>query len=138
MAEFSGSCSCGAVIWQARGAPTRNLICHCRDCQRGVSSAMSATIGFRPEDVQWSGPVVPFKSSALAERAFCAECGTRLTFQSERWPDEVHISAVTLSDPSAYRPDTHVCTDETVPWLVLGGATPQSDSFSAKPKEPGQ
>lgn len=136
MAHYSGQCYCGAVQWTAHSNPTRSLVCHCRDCQRAVSSAMSATIGFDPETVTWAGPVVPFKSSALAERAFCETCGTRLTFQSERWPGEVHISAATLRDPSCYVPDTHVCTSERVSWLSLGGATPKTLSFDATPKGP--
>jgi hypothetical protein len=43
-----------------------------------------------------------------------------LFFESERWPDEVHIALALMDRPIERDPAAHVFFDSRVPWIVLG------------------
>lgn len=76
-AAISGSCLCGAVTLTVEGHDPRIGACHCRMCQRwsgGLFLNFMAPAG----GVTVTGPVVRYASSAFAERAFCATCGSHL------------------------------------------------------------
>ncbi len=135
MVTLSGRCFCGAVKWSYDGEVTRNLICHCIDCQRATSSPFTAFTGLRPAQLTWAGDPNHYESSPGSKRGFCATCGTRLYFQSEKWPGEIHIHAATLDNPTAYQPDRHVCLASSPDWVKIGGDLPGSNGFSEHPQE---
>jgi hypothetical protein len=135
MAEQRGRCFCGSVTWVYSGDAVRNLVCHCADCQRATSSPFTAFIGLNPAHLRWSGAIANFESSPATFRGFCPNCGTRLYFKSERWPDEIHVHAATLEDPAAYQPTAQVMTRSRAPWL---GRLPELPSFSGFEKAPAE
>ena len=58
--------------------------------------------GYRPDTVTWTeGAAKPFASSPDVLRRFCPDCGTPLSYESTRWPDELHILVATLDDPES-------------------------------------
>lgn len=78
MSGLEGHCLCGAVVLRVEGAhDARAGACHCRMCQRWTGGLFLA---FHAEDaaVTVAGPVTRYPSSAFAERAFCAVCGSHL------------------------------------------------------------
>ena len=129
MAEISGHCMCGAVIWRHEGKTTRNLNCHCNECRRGVSGAFSAVLGLRTEGFEIEGPWADYKYSPESSRAFCPVCGTRIWFRSDLWPDEVFVNVGALDEPSDLLPDQHVLYAERVPWVHLEDDIPKSEGF---------
>lgn len=78
MGHLEGRCLCGAVTIRIDGLhEPRPGACHCRMCQRwtgGLFLCFSAA----EDAVAVEGPVTRFASSAFAERAFCAVCGSHL------------------------------------------------------------
>jgi hypothetical protein len=60
-----------------------------------------------------------FVSSPGVRRGFCGNCGSPLSYESERVPDEVHIYAASLNDPNGVVPARHVFTAEQLPWLEV-------------------
>lgn len=42
-----------------------------------------------------------------------------MLYRSQRWPDETHLYAVTLDDPSLFQPKAHFHWAERVPWLTV-------------------
>lgn len=135
MAELTGHCLCGRVTWAASGETTRNLVCHCADCQRATSSPFTAFMGLRPAQVVWTGDIVHYESSPGTFRGFCAACGTRLYFRSTKWPDEIHIHAATLSDPLDYEPTAQVVLGSRAPWLDKLTHLPAHDGFEFRAVE---
>lgn len=131
----TGHCFCGAVTWSHKGKKTRNLNCHCDECRRGVSGAFSAVIGLSAEELQIDGPWADYKYTPESSRAFCTQCGTRMWFRSELWPDEVFMNIGACADPAAHMPDQHVMTRGKVPWVVLDDAIPSSEGFQQSPKQ---
>lgn len=133
MVEFSGRCACGEVTWTAKGAPLRNLVCHCEDCRRALSGPVMVSMGFPRAAVTWLGERSFYESTPGTFRDFCPSCGTRLTFRSDKWLEEVHIMAATLDDPTLYHPDAQVCVDDAVVWLDQIWQVPAHSGFQREP-----
>jgi hypothetical protein len=65
-----------------------------------------------------SGTPRIYRSSAFAQRSFCPTCGSHLTFESDRYPDEVDVTVCTLDDPGAVPPRDQVHTSSRLPWMA--------------------
>lgn len=130
---LSGQCMCGAVRWMYSGETTRNLVCHCADCQRATSAPFTAFLGMRPEKLNWVGDIVHYESSPKTFRGFCPSCGTRLYFRSEKWPLEVHVHAATMTSPSDYQPSAQVVVRSKAKWLDRLTSIPSYEGFQESP-----
>jgi hypothetical protein len=130
-----GGCSCGAVRYRVEGPPNWAAHCHCRDCRRATAAAFATYAGYARERFAWvAGEPRLHRSSPGVERRFCGRCGTPLTYEGSRWPDEVHIHACTLDDPGVVKPTGHVYVAHQVPWLALNDGLPR---FRTVPSESG-
>ena len=127
---------CGAVAWTYSGETTRNLVCHCADCQRATSSPLTAFLGMKPDLLRWTGKVEHYESSPGTWRGFCPVCGTRLYFRSEKWPEEIHVHAATLTNPGDYRPDAQVVMRSRSEWLDRLESIPAHRGFQVDPSVP--
>jgi hypothetical protein len=99
--SFSGGCMCGAVRYRTEGEPVRVIACHCRSWSPGVG------------------------------RAFCANCGTPLTWETS-FADlgpvcALHIS--TFDDPDALVPTAHSFYPERISWFDVADSLPRYESF---------
>ncbi len=114
-----GGCFCGAVRYRVSGKPTYAGNCHCRDCQRAIGAAFVTWIGSKPEDFAVTGGSIAYcETSPGILRGFCSRCGTSLTFQGEGW-DEIGITAGSLDDPAAIKPESNVFLDHRQPWVIV-------------------
>lgn len=124
--ELAGGCSCGAVRYLGRGEPLWIAHCHCRDCQKNTGAALATYVGFARGQFAFAA-VAPkvYRSSPGVERKFCGRCGTPVTYESTRWPTEVHVLACTLDEPGRVAPQAHVYVKEQQPWLRLSDGLPR-------------
>ena len=53
-------------------------------------------------------------------RGFCPSCGTSLSYQRDDLRDEIDITAATLDDPEAVKPQDHIWWKSHVSWVVPG------------------
>ena len=127
---------CGVVTWAYSGETTRNLVCHCADCQRATSAPFTAYVGMKPEQLNWTGEIVHYESSPKTFRGFCPSCGTRLYFRSEKWPHEFHVHAATMADPNEYQPDAQVVVRSRAKWLDKMKSIPAHEGFHKRPQLP--
>ncbi|MGH6960301.1 MAG: GFA family protein, partial [Dongiaceae bacterium] len=126
--------ACGAVRYSAAGAPRWTAHCHCRDCRRSTGTAFATYVGVARERFAWSGETPQqFHSSPGVIRWFCGRCGTPLTYQGERWADEMHVLAGTLDDPAALQPQAHVYVAHQLPWLKLADGLPRFPTTAGEP-----
>jgi len=79
---MEGHCLCGAVRVSVGDHDPAVTTCHCSMCRRWNGLAMP---GFdaEPDQVTVTGPVVRYRSSSFAERAFCGTCGTHLWIRDD-------------------------------------------------------
>ena len=120
-----GRCLCGQLKYRAAKGPLWTALCHCESCRRAASAPVVAWMGFDVREVEWDGDRRLFQSSAHATRGFCPACGSQMSFESARWPGEVHLYAVTRDDPQNYRPQLHCYTAEHLPWLTIDDDLPR-------------
>ena len=125
LAKLEGQCLCGAVTWCAEGPMLWAALCHCEDCRRAASADYVSWFGVRQDGVIWQGPRQTYASSAGVTRSFCQACGTPLSFETTVFPDETHLYAVTLRDPSLYRPTAHIFWSERLPWVHPSDGLPR-------------
>src|SRR5258708_7064476 len=97
---ITGGCQCGAVRYALHMEPQRTQFCHCRMCQRAVGNVFAALTGVKKDKIEWTaGPPATFASSSLAQRGFCAKCGTPLTF-SYNDAEWIYVTIGSLDEPS--------------------------------------
>jgi hypothetical protein len=122
---ISGGCQCGAVRYAMHMAPAKAHYCHCRMCQRAVGNLFAALAGARKDKFEWTaGKPGFFSSSTLAQRGFCAACGTPLSFayNDAEW---IYVTIGSLDDPALAEPEKHYGIESQVHWLKLDDELPR-------------
>jgi hypothetical protein len=123
-AGLTGGCQCGAVRYRLEAEPTGANICHCRMCQKASGGPFMAFGGVRLEALVWTrGTPKAFASSSIAERGFCAECGTPLTYRP-LGRNRIAVTIGSLDNPSAVPPTSQLGLESKAPWLDEALASP--------------
>jgi hypothetical protein len=74
---LTGGCQCGAVRFALSAPPRKVSICHCRMCQKAAGAPFASLAAIEHGDFAWTrGKPRAFRSSTIAMRDFCADCGT--------------------------------------------------------------
>lgn len=119
----TGSCLCGAVRFEVHGALRPTLACHCTQCRKQTGNYMSATscadqelVFTRQDGLKW------FRSSDVAQRGFCKECGSVL-FWKQDGSDTTSIATGSIDGPSGAPLEGHIfCKDAGDYYEIAGGA----------------
>jgi hypothetical protein len=116
---LTGGCQCGAVRYRLAETPGRANVCHCRMCQKAGAAPFMAFASVSAAALTWTrGAPKIFASSAIAERGFCAECGTPLVYRSLN-RDEIAVTIASLDDPAAIAPTVQFNVETKLAWLDL-------------------
>ena len=122
---LTGGCQCGAVRYAIHSEPKYPHICHCRMCQKAFGSFFAPLAGgvLREDFEVTRGTIATFNSSEIAERGFCANCGTPLTFRymASKW---IAPSIGSLDHPELVKPIEQYGVESRIPWLAEILATP--------------
>ena len=129
--ERTGGCLCGAVRYRLTGAPKWTALCHCESCRRSASAPVVAWMGYAPDSVTWDGDRAFYESSDIATRGFCPKCGSQMSFESTRWPGEIHLYAVSLDEPEVYVPQLHCHHAEHLTWLNVEDDLPRHEGSAS-------
>ena len=124
--RLTGGCQCGAVRYALSAPPRGSSICHCRMCQKAGGAPFMAFTGVRQEHFALSrGAPAIYRSSEIAERGFCAVCGTPLTY---RLIGRNHISVTigSLDSPADVAPMEQIGVESALPWFAGLAALPAS------------
>lgn len=131
----TGGCQCGAVRYRVDGDLANVSICYCRMCQKS-SGQLVGIYGATPVSaITWTrGTAKIFRSSAVVERGFCADCGTNLTF---RYMDKAHISLAigSLDEPMRVALTAQYGIEGKMPWFDDLASVPGSPTDAAVPAE---
>ena len=129
-APLTGGCMCGAIRYECGAEPTFMANCHCRDCQRALSSAYfpSVVVPLSAFSVIKGRPkyyVVQSDGGNTISRGFCAECGSFVVGNNSRYSDHVFFSAANLDDPSSFRPTMDFFVESAQPWDHMNPSLPK-------------
>jgi len=115
---LTGGCQCGAVRFALYSAPGRMSVCHCRMCQKAVAGPFASLVEIPHDDFAWTrGTPATFRSSSLAERDFCAACGTPLSY---RKIDGLVIELLTgaFDRPDLVTPTCQTGVESKLAWIA--------------------
>jgi hypothetical protein len=126
----TGGCQCGAIRYALLSEPTDPHICHCRMCQKAFGAFFAPLTGLPLTDFALTrGALAVFASSDLAERGFCANCGTPLTFHYVGSP-RIAVSIGSLDHPERVVPRKQYGVEARMPWFPevdIPGETTEAD-----------
>ncbi len=130
----TGGCMCGAVRYEASGEPIGVIHCHCQSCRKHNGAPVVTLAVFKADQVTFSGDERKiYASSPGVGRAFCANCGTSLTWETVLGDEgpicAIHIS--TFDNPDALTPTAHSFYPERISWFVLDVFVPSYEGFVA-------
>lgn len=127
-----GRCACGAIRYELASEPFDAGYCHCRICQltSGAPVMAFATVPVADYRVIAGEPLVR-RSSALAERSFCGDCGTPLTIHADYQADTIDFTIATLDRPGTIFPAFHIWTGSRIDWFDTDDSYPRHAGFRA-------
>ena len=119
---MQGGCACGRIRFEAQVDSDAAYLCHCRMCQRASGNVSLAMIGVEQAAVRWSREPEWYRSSAIAERPFCATCGTSLGFRYVDGTTKMDLTIAAFDEPSRFRPTSHFGAESIhEAWLDTSG-----------------
>jgi hypothetical protein len=126
--NVKGHCYCGAVQFEVNGAPIWVSHCHCQSCRRHTASVMATFAGYYPNQLTYTtAQPASYSSDDGVKRSFCGRCGSPISYESDRWPDQVHLYLGIFDDPDSIQPEDHVYFGEKIAWLNIGDELPRHE-----------
>ncbi|MBN9247710.1 MAG: GFA family protein [Hyphomicrobium sp.] len=124
----SGGCQCGAIRFRVEGTLGDASVCHCRMCQKAFGSLYAPLVSVREAKLIWTrGQPKKFQSSNAAQRGFCADCGTPLTYEA---PDGVALAIGAFDDPAGLAPKVQWGVEAKLPYADAIPALPGRDTLA--------
>ena len=105
--KMTGGCACGRVRFEAEIDSDEAYLCHCRMCQRASGNVSLAMKNVPQAAVRWSHEPDWYRSSPIAQRPYCAACGTSLGFRYDSDTDKLDLTVAAFDDPSRFVPNSH-------------------------------
>jgi hypothetical protein len=135
MAEIAGQCLCGAVSITVSDPVGWLGACHCRLCQRW-SGGLWAGFPAAEETVSVHGSVQEYPSSTLANRAFCATCGTQLWMRNRESGAPYDLMPGIFEAAKGWPLKSEIYVDEALCAFALGGDHKRADAAAYRAKNP--
>ncbi|MCE8009673.1 GFA family protein [Aestuariivita sp.] len=126
---MQGGCYCGALRYQAKGAPFMVAQCHCRECQYISGGGPNYFMVMPGDGFSFTkGAPERFARSDLdtpVTREFCSTCGTHILTRRSDTP-HVILKVGTLDDPAANYPGpaSAIYTKDQQPFHVIPEGLP--------------
>lgn len=125
---LGGSCLCGSVSYEIRGAPKAMYHCHCGVCRKANGASLATNLIVAAADfavVAGRESLTGFESSPQKQRYFCSRCGSPIYSHSAHTREVVSVRCGTLDADPALRPSAHIYTASKAPWTEICDGLPQ-------------
>jgi hypothetical protein len=141
---ITGGCQCGAVRYAMHVQKVEKPhVCHCRMCQRATGGVFAALAGCAKNNLEWTkGKPAFFRSSNLATRGYCRDCGTPLTFSYDLPEARIYVTIGSMDDPELAAIEIQYGIESKLSWVRFcedapgeeTGGTPETAQFFANMK----
>ena len=123
----TGGCLCGEIRYESTAAPNLVGFCHCRMCQQANGNLFIVWADFSEETFRFTrGEPRYYRSSEVATRGFCEQCGSPISFQYDGSSGPA-IMLGTLDHPEDWPPTwQHSGIESKVPWYRISDDLPQT------------
>ncbi len=116
---------CGDVCFEVAGPESFACFCYCESCQRAAGAQVVAWATYARNSFRTTrGEVHWFNSSPGVTRGICQNCGSSVSYENEKRPNDIDISLNCLDDPTAPTLRAHIWTEDKQPWLKIGDDLP--------------
>jgi hypothetical protein len=125
---YRGSCLCGEVRYEIRGALGPVYFCHCSRCRKANGSAFLAGAQFEPDDfhlVSGAELLKDFESSPGVHRVFCGQCGSPLYSRRPGPPELRRLRIGSLDTPLPMTPTAHIYHADKAEWFEMHDDVPK-------------
>ncbi|ULR46354.1 GFA family protein [Rhizobium sp. K102] len=97
-------------------------------CKKATGGPFAVLVQARVEDLVWTrGSPATYRSSPIAMRGFCGNCGTPLFLQYDG--DElIRVTAGSLDHPDRIRPAGHYGVESRLDWADGGRGLPEEET----------
>lgn len=111
---LTGSCLCGAILYQAEQIESSMAHCHCSMCRKFHGAAFSTFCEAKTEHFQWlqgEDKLRTYTAPNGTRRQFCENCGSSMTFAASNADGSyVEFATATLDCELPIKPDAHIYT----------------------------
>ncbi len=130
--RHEGGCHCGGVRYVVNNALRPVILCHCYDCMKTIGTSIAATAA-PTDDIVITGDTLKwYKSSDIAMRGFCHECGASLFYKLFK-SSHMSITAGTLDDASGLACGGQIFGDDHPGFMPMPDDVPHvDDEFRAR------
>jgi len=115
----SGRCLCGAIRYELTGTPISVADCHCSICRRESGAPSLPYAGYRRADVTIAGSLKYYRSSEVARRGFCGDCGSPICYEGGDHPEFIWLTIGTHDDAAHIAPREHLYVEDKLPWVEI-------------------
>ena len=124
MSGFSGSCLCGAILYEVHGEVLNMWNCHCDHCRKITGAAFATNIFINADEmkvVQGAPAIFQNKSDTgnTMTRYFCRDCGSPLFNENSGRPGIRVIRIGTIEDASFANPWCDLFISRALPYTPL-------------------
>lgn len=125
---LSGHCLCGDVRYRTSGLVRSAGHCHCESCRRATSSPVTTffTVSRHGTELTGEGLRV-YASSPGVRRGFCGKCGSPMSFETDRRPDDIDLYVASLDNGLSVPIQEHWHWGERVDWLNIVDDLPKGE-----------
>ncbi|MBX4927295.1 hypothetical protein ABID08_006599 [Rhizobium binae] len=123
--QWTGGCLCGSCRYEFAGDPPHSGYCHCDMCKKATGGPFAVLLQAKVEDLLWTaGSPAVYRSSPIATRGFCGNCGTPLYLQYDG-DALIRVTAGSLDNPERIRPAGHYGVESRLGWADCGHGLPE-------------
>jgi len=117
-----GGCYCGQFRFAIVGEIRSSALCHCENCRKAIGAhAVAWLLMKRDVFTVLKGGLHRYRTDTGAWRGFCPDCGTSVSYESPKRPDEIDITTASLDDPNLFPPKWDAFDDEKLTWVSKVG-----------------
>ena len=128
---LDGHCLCGNIEYQVVGPTIWSGYCHCESCRRFTGAVVTNWLGIRGCDLVFTKGALKIYQKNDVRRGFCADCGSSITYEADRFPDYIQIHLGTLDQINAIKPQAHVHHAEHIEWFEVNDQLPKFPGSAA-------
>ena len=131
MEKYTGSCLCGAVVYEYDDPVARFCYCHCPRCRKATGSAHASNLFVEPRQFRWITGEEHVKRYDLPEAksfatCFCMHCGSPLP-HATRSGEKMVIPAGSLDDDPGIAPEYGIWWSARAPWYLAPSEVPEHE-----------
>tara|TARA_B110000438_G_C15621990_1_gene566958 strand:- start:33 stop:437 length:405 start_codon:yes stop_codon:yes gene_type:complete len=127
--KFEASCLCGNIKFKIIGKLRNISNCHCKQCVKTHGNYAAYTSCYE-KDITYSEKrnLKWFKSSNLAKRGFCSNCGASIFFKRKN-SEKISISAGLFSNPTKLKTINNIFVKGKLDFYKINNKIPKYNKY---------